>query len=109
MKKENVPTHLKCRPELDESRLLASDEATEHQKLIGILQWRQSSLRLGIDLVVPSLARHQFSPRENHRLAVIKAFERLKKHPKRGAIAGPAEPTHVGETKIIKLDLGNQH
>ena len=39
IKKENVPFHPKYHPELDESRLLADEEITEHQRFIGILQW----------------------------------------------------------------------
>ena len=37
-------------------------------------------------LAVSSLAIFKFNPREDHRLAVIKTFGFLKKHPKRGIV-----------------------
>ena len=38
LKKENVPIHPKYHPELEETRILADKEMTNHQKFIGMLQ-----------------------------------------------------------------------
>ena len=103
MKKESAPDHPKCHAELEETRILTNHEVTERQKLIGMLQWIQSSLRLDICLAVSSLVRCQCGPREGHLAVVAKTFAHLKKHPERGT-----EQTRMSEMKAVKPDFGNQ-
>ena len=107
LKKENVAVHPKYCLELEASRILADQEITDCQKHIGMLQWIQSSLRFDVFLDTLSLARHQFSAREGHLAAVIKAFGCLKKHPKRGVAIDSTEPTHANVMEVMKPDFGN--
>ena len=62
IKKENVPYNKKLYPEEDDLAILDPSQITEYQRLIGVLQWIQSSLRMDISLDVSSLARFQVQP-----------------------------------------------
>ena len=96
-------------PELDETALLSVERAAEYQRLTWILQWTQSSLKLGAVVAASSMARHQVQPAEGHVAAVVKAFGFLKKRPKRGAAIDSLDPAQIGECGILKPDFGNQH
>ena len=57
IRKENVPINSKLHPKLDDTPLLDEENITKYQRLIGILQWMQTLIRLDISLAVLSLAR----------------------------------------------------
>ena len=82
IRKENVPINSKLHPKLDDTPLLDEENITKYQRLIGILQWMQTLIRLDISLAVLSLARFQYSSREEHMSTILKIFRYLKKYPK---------------------------
>ena len=100
---------MKLHSELDDTPLLDKENITEYQRLIGILQLMQVSIRLDISLAVSSLARFQCNLREEHASAVLKIFRYLKKYPKHGIIIDADELNHIGDTTKLKPDFGNQY
>lgn len=109
LRKENAPISPQLHPELDSFRLSNEDEITEYQRIIGVLQWTQSFLRMDTCLAASSLARFQCHPREGHVKAAMKILGCLKKYPKRGIVIDCGEPNPMSECEIIKPYFGHQH
>ena len=109
IRKENVPLNGKHHLELDELALLIPEQVAEFQRLMGVLNWMQLSLRMDIAVAVTSMSRYQCQPREGRMAVVMKTFGFLKKHPKRGVIICSSEPEQIGEHEMLKPDFSNIH
>ena len=109
IRKEKVPAEPKCHLELDDSRLLDKDQITECQRLIEILQWIQSSLRMDVSFSTCSLSRFQSQPQEGHFKQALKVFRHLKQCPKRGAAIDGDDSKHDFAHEKLTNDFRNQH
>ena len=66
LKKENIPMAMDPHPELDDSKLLSTEEHKHDQHIIGLGQWIVLTGRIDIMYAISSLTRFASSPRKQH-------------------------------------------
>jgi hypothetical protein len=94
---EGTPMGDKCKPELDESPLVSTEEHRIYQQLIGIAQWLVTIGRLDIAYALNSLSRFSSSPREEQLTHAIRIFKYLKKAPEKWVNLDPGEHVPGGD------------
>lgn len=105
----STPTKSNIVLELDDSRLLDTDEITHFQELIGILRWATELGRIDILLEVSLLSSFQAMPRWNHLQEVWRIFAFLKANPKFSLYMSPELPNYSAHKMTRSTDDFKEH
>ncbi len=93
-RKFKTPMEEKYHPELDESPLCDSEQASIFRSFIGSLNWIITLGRFDVHHATMSLARFNMSPKEGHLKAVTRIFGYLKAFPTGKILLDNKSPDH---------------
>ena len=83
-----------CHPELDDSPVLDTKDASRFRAIIGSANWAITLGRLDINYATMALSRYNMEPRQGHLQAAKRIFGYLKKLPKGKIVVDPTYPDH---------------
>ena len=82
LKNYGSPMETGDHPEIDETDLLAPQEISQYQMLVGCAQWTVTLGRYDVQYATNTLARYGTTPREGHLKRMLRLFGYLKHHQK---------------------------